>query len=215
DVANFVANIFRSIFACSEKRDCPFNTVFCFTPNSWEGACETPPGRYGFVRDPNQYSATLNHQAKGGGSMFLCDAGLALPRNAPPCSQPGGRMGQDTLGTGLLGQIVQVDVITRPDVPFLEEHTGGWQNITVLDKDTLRGDFDYKTVMAQGMTLMEMGFGVNGEGLREKGLANAQNYVEFAKWSYDMNYAGLAGGPKCDDKFDTFRKQAGAKPISG
>ncbi|KAL8798944.1 MAG: hypothetical protein Q9182_006266 [Xanthomendoza sp. 2 TL-2023] len=214
-VANFVASIFRSIYACSQKQDCPFNIVFCDNNRPWPNACQTPPGRYGYVRDPNQHVAALNNRGKGGGSVFLCPAGLALARNAAPCSQDSANMGQDTLGTGLLGQLVQVDVITRPDVGFLAKHTGGWENITVLDHDTLNGSHDYTTSMAQGMTLMELGFGVNGEGLREKGLANAQNYVDFAKWSYDMNYAATAGAAKCDDKFDAFRKRVGAEPITG
>ncbi|KAL8821750.1 MAG: hypothetical protein Q9223_000274 [Gallowayella weberi] len=212
-VANFVANIFRSILACSLGVNCPFNIVFCDNNRAWPNACQTPPGRYGYVRDPNQLAAALNHKAKGGGSMFMCPAGLALARNAAPCSQESANMGKDTLGTGLLGQIVQVDVITRPDVGFLEAHTGGWENITVLDHDVLNGSHDNTTPMAQGMTLMELGFGVNGEGLREKGLANAQNYVDFAKWSYDMNYSNK--GRKCDDKFEAYRKRIGAEPVTG
>lgn len=204
-VAEFVANIFRALLACSEKHDCPFNTVFCDNNRAWPGACSTPAGRYGFVRDPNQAVAALNNRPKGGGSVFLCPAGLALPRNPAPCSAV---LGKDSLGSGLLAQLVQVDVITKPDVPFLETHTG-WENITVLD-----GVNNYQTKEAQGMTMAELGFGRNGEGLRERGLANAQNYVEFAKWSYDLGYAAREGAT-CDEKFEAFVKAERVQPVSG
>ncbi|KAL8723605.1 MAG: hypothetical protein Q9225_000147 [Loekoesia sp. 1 TL-2023] len=171
NVANFVANVFRAIASCADGHDCPFNIVFC-GDRGWPGACSN--GRYGFVRDPNQLSAQLNNKPKGGGSVFLCDAGLALPRNPVPCSTPGGA---DSLGYALLVELLQVDVITRPDVTFLERRARS-QNITNLHSD------------GSPWTLKELGFGTNGDGLRGRAIANADNYARFASWSWDLGFGG-------------------------
>ncbi|KAL8729127.1 MAG: hypothetical protein Q9166_004958 [cf. Caloplaca sp. 2 TL-2023] len=60
---------------------------------------------------------------------------------------------------------------------------------------------------AQGQTLMELGSGINGEGMRARVLANAQNYVEFAKWRWGMGYGDAAFViRKCDGKDGNFRR---------
>ncbi|KAL8790635.1 MAG: hypothetical protein Q9213_000483 [Squamulea squamosa] len=214
-VAEFVAKVFKNIVACADRHDCTANLVICDRAAErglWPDECATPPGRYGYVRDPNQNVAAQNGRGKGNGVVFMCAAGFALPQNPPPCTTAGGA---DSLGSALLAQLVQVDVITRPDVVFLEKHTG-WRNITVLDPKTIGESYQVK--QAQGMTLMDLGFGINGGGLRQKGLANAQNYVEFAKWSWDMNYGDapfLTSPEKCDDHFRHEVERSGAKPITG
>ena len=172
-VANFVADTFRSIASCADGHDCPYNIVFC-GDRAWPNACSTPAGRYGFVRDPNQNTAALNNRPKGGGSVFMCDAGLALPRNPTPCSTAGGA---DSIGYALLVELLQVDVITRPDVTLLQQKAG-IQNITDLHTD------------GSPWTLNELGFGTNGDGLRAKGIANAENYARFASWSWDLGFGG-------------------------
>lgn len=217
-VAEFVAKVFKALVACADGHDCGHHVVFCDAegrPDNYPNACSTPPGRYGYVRAPNQYSgqqSTTNGVVvqKGGGVFFSCPAGRAFPPLEEPCSTAPGK---DNAGSALLAQILQVDMVTniQQDIPFLEQRTG-WQNITVLD-----GNPVFNEKQAQGMTLRELGFGVNGNGLREKGLANAQNYVEFAKWSWDLNYGDAAGlsGERCDDEFDLELERTGAQPITG
>ncbi|CAO1598921.1 hypothetical protein XANCAGTX0491_002672 [Xanthoria calcicola] len=215
-VAEFVANVFKALVSCADGHDCLHNVVFCDAEgrrDNYPNACSTPPGRYGYVRAPNQYSgqqSTINGVVvqKGGGVVFSCPAGRAFPPLETPCSTAPGK---DNAGSALLAQLLQVDMITKIDIPFLEQRTG-WQNITVLD-----GNPDSNQKQAQGMTLRELGFGVNGNGLREKGLANAQNYVEFAKWSWDLNYGDAAGlsGERCDEEFDLELERTGAQPITG
>ncbi|KAL8826859.1 MAG: hypothetical protein Q9170_007242 [Blastenia crenularia] len=197
DVADFVADIFRAVAACADGHDCPMNIVLCGDRGN-EGACSSPPGRYGYVRDPNQYVATLNHNPKGGGVVFMCDAGLALPRNPIPCSTAGGA---DSLGYALLGQLLQVDVITRPDVTFLQQKAN-WQNITDFHTD------------GSPWTLNELGFGTSGNGLRGKGIANMENYRRFASWSWDLGFGGQPWtGETCEEKFDDVIRSQGLVPF--
>ncbi|KAI4252621.1 MAG: hypothetical protein L6R42_007890 [Xanthoria sp. 1 TBL-2021] len=219
-VAEFVANVFKALVACVDGHDCLYNVVFCETegrPDIYPGGCSTPPGRYGYVRAPNQYSgpqSLINGQVhqKGGGVVFSCPAGRDFPPIATPCSATPGR---DNAGSALLAQLLQVDLITKIDIPFLESKTK-WQNITV---QALPGqpELSSNEKAAQGLTLLELGFGVNGNGLREWGLANAQNYVEFAKWSWDLNYGDAVGlsGERCDDEFELEVGRSGAQPITG
>ena len=222
---NFVANVFKNITVCADRHDCLNHAVFCQVdgaPEIDQGGCGSSPGRYGYLRgNPNQYSgvqSTINGQVvqKGGGVVFSCPAGRDLPRNPTPCSTPGG---EDSLGSGLLAQLIQTDMLTRHDPAILERHSG-WKNITVQTTDInskQRVSPNAYGNPAQGMTLKEMGFGVNGDGLMYRGLANAQNYVEFAKWSWDMNYgdAPFLTNQRCDDHFQAAVNQTGARPLTG
>ncbi|KAL8876238.1 MAG: hypothetical protein Q9198_005532, partial [Flavoplaca austrocitrina] len=225
EVMNFVANVFKNLTVCADRHDCLKHVVFCEVDGRTElypGACGSSPGRYGYLPgNPNQFSgvqSTINGVVvqKGGGVVFSCPAGRELPRNPPPCSTPGGA---DSLGSGLLAQLIQVDMLTRHDINILERHAG-WKNITVQDTDINRRQRASESVWgnpAQGMTLKEMGFGVNGDGLMYRGLANAENYVEFAKWSWDLNYgdAPFLTNQRCDDHFKAAVNQTGARPLSG
>ncbi|KAL9597760.1 MAG: hypothetical protein Q9179_004152 [Wetmoreana sp. 5 TL-2023] len=197
-VAETVADIFRSIAACADGHDCPNNLILCGPPQNLPQQCAN--GIYGFVRDPNQKSQALNNRPKGGGAVWLCDAGLALPRNPPPCSTGGGA---DSLGYALLYEMVQVDVITRPDRTFLQQRTG-YPNITTLAGEGVKE------------TLMEIGWGINGNGLKGKGLSNAENYARFASWSWDLGFGGQPwGGITCEGNFERRVQQIGLHPVEG
>ncbi|KAL8672718.1 MAG: hypothetical protein Q9168_002843 [Polycauliona sp. 1 TL-2023] len=223
-VADFVASVFRNVTACADKHDCGHQAVFCDkegVPETWPGACSKPAGRYGFSMNPNQYSGPQSYTngvvvQKGGGVVYSCPAGRELPRDRAPCSST--TEPPDSLGSGLLAQLIQVDMLTRIDIPFLQQKTG-WQNITVQNADpNARAETILPTSPAQGMTLIEMGWGINGGGLRQRSLANAQNYVDFAKWSFDMNYGIAPAGvtnQKCDDHFQRIVARDGAKPVTG
>ncbi|KAI4190589.1 MAG: hypothetical protein L6R41_000682 [Letrouitia leprolyta] len=181
--AEFVADVFSSIAACADRHDCPFNVIFC-GESPWPGACESPPGRYGFVRDPNQYGAQLNNRPRTGLPFWLCDAGLELPRNPIPCSTPGGL---PSLGYALLQQIVQADIITRPDVSFLQQKAKQ-DNIT---------DFHN----GSPWTLKELAFLTNAE-VKGRSVANAENYARFASWSWDLGFGGSPWtGETCQERF--------------
>lgn len=219
-VAEFVANVFKALVACFDGHGCLYNVVFCQTEGKQEtypGACSTPPGRYGYVRAPNQYSgpqSLINGQVyqKGGGVVFSCPAGRDFPPIATPCTGP---PGEDNVGSALLAQLVQVDLITNINITFLESKTK-WQNITVQVLDG-QPELSSNDKQAQGMALADLGFGLNGRGLRERGLANAQNYVEFAKWSWDLGYGDAVGltGEKCDDQWDLEVERLRLEPVTG
>ncbi|KAL8655798.1 MAG: hypothetical protein Q9226_002909 [Calogaya cf. arnoldii] len=231
NVAAFVANVFKNLTACSDFHDCGHHTVRCDVDgNPARPQCSSPPGRYGYVSLPNQYSGPQSYvngvvYKKGGGIVWSCPAGRYVGEGAglgkvrQPCtaSVPG----KDNIGSAMLAQLVQIDMITNIDIPFLESKTGS-QNITVQVLDGQRAP-PINERAAQGMTLLDLGFGVNGGGLRERGLANAQNYVEFAKWSWDLgygldlgpNYGGDVSTEKCDELFQEEIETTGAKPISG
>ncbi|KAI4235991.1 MAG: hypothetical protein LQ352_008047, partial [Teloschistes flavicans] len=159
-VAAHVASIFQNLADCADGRNCPNNLILCGDQRF--GASQCDRGQYGYVLDPNQHAATINNQPKGGGVVFLCNAGMALPSNPLPCSTAGGAPG---IGYALLYQMVQVDVIARPDTTYLEQKTG-YPNITQLV-----GSADGKT------SLQAIGWGTSGDGLKGKGLANAENYA--------------------------------------
>lgn len=130
----------------------------------------------------------------------MCDAGLALPRNPTPCSTAGGA---DSLGFALMVELLQVDVITRPDVGFLEQHTG-FDNIT-----------DFHTDGAP-WTLKELGFGTNGDGLRRRGLAEAVAYAKFASLSWDYGFGGAPWtGETCIDRWEALVQSQGLVPLNG
>ncbi|KAL8716188.1 MAG: hypothetical protein Q9220_000093 [cf. Caloplaca sp. 1 TL-2023] len=206
-VASFVASVFRGIAACADHHDCPNSIVFC-DDKAWPGYCSRPvPGVYGFVTDPNQEVAALNNRPKGGGSMFVCPAGWALPRNPTPCSTPGGA---DTSAFALLMEAVQIDVITRPDEDFLAARTGS-RIITMLEGISPGPD----NVMGRPVSLKELGMGTNGGGLRTKGLANAQNYASFASWSWDLGFGtNPYYGDTCEGHFMDVVKSQQLQPIS-
>ncbi|KAL8998783.1 MAG: hypothetical protein Q9169_002233 [Polycauliona sp. 2 TL-2023] len=228
-VAEFVANVFKNITVCADKHDCPYkHVVFCDLEAGagsqyHSGACDTPAGRYAYVMNPNQYSgpqSTINGVVarKGGSIAYSCPVGRELPRMKRPCSSEEPAEPIDSMGSALLAQFVQSDMMTQYDMKYLEQKTG-WQNITVQNENpNARAETSLPTSPAQGMTLMEMGFGVNGNGLRQRGLANAENYVEFAKWSYYMNYGTAPAGvtnQKCNERFERVIARDGASPITG
>ncbi|KAL8860768.1 MAG: hypothetical protein Q9178_002798 [Gyalolechia marmorata] len=202
NVAKFVENVFTNIANCADRHDCPYSLISCEDTRSSANGCLAPP-RYGYVEDG--YNTTINPP-----KVTMCTTGFAAFWPIPlPCTTPGG---EDRLGSGLLAQMVQVYAMTRPNVTFLQEQTGS-PNITILS-----GITDPKYKWAQGMDLAELGYGItNGDGLRARGLANAQNYVEFAKWSWDLNFGDapqLVNNTKCLDHFTQYAAEHGAKPIS-
>ncbi|KAI4154448.1 MAG: hypothetical protein L6R39_001389 [Caloplaca ligustica] len=196
-VAKFVADVFAGIAACADHHDCPFSLVFC-GEGAWPGSCN--PGRYGFVRDPNQLGATRNNQPKGGGVVHICEAGLALPRNPTPCTTG---TGGDYLGFALLTQLVQVDVITRPDTTFLQSKTG---NTTITE-------FHYD---GAPWTLKELGYGTAGNGLRTRGLEEAWSWAKFASLSWDLGFGGSPWtGETCLNKWDDVVRTQQLLPLNG
>ncbi|KAL9576801.1 MAG: hypothetical protein Q9212_006807 [Teloschistes hypoglaucus] len=198
-VAAKVASIFQSIANCADGHDCPNNLIICGDQRGAPSQCDR--GQYGYVLDPNQHAQTINNQPKGGGVVFLCNAGMALPSNPLPCSTPGGESG---IGYALLYQMVQVDVISRPDSDFLEQKTGQ-PNITQIVQAS-----DGKT------SLREIGWGIAGNGLKSKGLANAENYARFASWSWDLGYGGAPWtGETCERLFANAVREEALVPVDG
>ncbi|KAL8871220.1 MAG: hypothetical protein Q9174_002904, partial [Haloplaca sp. 1 TL-2023] len=134
DVAVFVADIFTNLISCTDgKQPCGNNQILCpGNPESGGGmflpTCDY--GAYGYVADPNQRGAALNNRPREDGqTVFLCDNGLDLTPASTPCADP--VTGAESPGYALLYEMVQIDIITRPDLVYLEEKTG-WQNITQL-----------------------------------------------------------------------------------
>ncbi|KAI4100034.1 MAG: hypothetical protein L6R37_005712 [Teloschistes peruensis] len=198
-VAAKVAAIFQSIANCADGHDCPNNLILCGDQRF--GASQCDRGQYGYVLDPNQHVAAANNQPKGGGLVFFCNAGMALPSNPQPCSSPGGA---PRIGYALLYQLVQVDVITRPDTDFLKQKTGQTE-ITQITSSS-----DGKT------SLKEIGWGTAGNGLKGKGLANAENYARFASWSWDLGYGGAPWtGETCEGHFTDAVREEGLVPVEG
>ncbi|KAI4193556.1 MAG: hypothetical protein LQ350_008264 [Teloschistes chrysophthalmus] len=199
-VAANVASTFQNIANCADGRDCPNNLIICGDQRGGPSQCDR--GQYGYVLDPNQtHGQTINNQPKGGGVVFFCNAGMALHSNPQPCSTPGGAPG---IGYALLYQMVQVDVITRPDTDFLEQKTGQ-PNITQI------------TYSSDGKTsLNQIGWGTAGDGLKAKGLANAENYARFASWSWDLGYGGAPWtGETCERNFANAVREEGLVPVEG
>ncbi|KAL8687785.1 MAG: hypothetical protein Q9218_006145 [Villophora microphyllina] len=198
-VASFVASIFQNIADCADGKNCPNNLIICGDQRFGASKCDA--GQFGYVLDPNQYSATLNNKPKGGGLVFLCNGGMALPRNPVSCTT---NAGANSLGYALLYEMVQVDVITRPDTEFLQQKTG-WPNITQLT-----GDGDGKT------PLKDIGWGTLGNGLKAKGLANADNYARFASWSWDLGFGSTPwNGTTCEKVFQQTVQQEDLQPVEG
>ena len=127
----------------------------------------------------------------------MCPAGMALSRNPVPCSTAGG---QPSLGYALIRALVQITTITNADEPLLMSTTGQ-EDIT--DKS------------ATISNIAALGWGTNGDGLGVKGVGNADNYAQFATWSWDLGYGSAPWtGGTCQSKWDDFVSANNIIPVS-
>ena len=197
-ILSFVTTVFENVLKCIEGTQCLLSLVFCDMDNSrGYGWCPLTPDTYSYTPDGS------HNTSAGGGVMYMCPAGLYLPRNPIPCSTPGGNA---SIGYALMRAIVQSQAITDPTNQNVTEEIEklGIDGVTGITENGNRGIWNIKT----------LGWGTDGNGLMDKGIGNAENYARFASWSWDLGYGGNPWfGSSCPAHWLDFAAEEGLVPI--
>ena len=192
-VVTFVTAVFTNVLACSQGRECRLSEVFCdVDPSRGYGWCPKTPNMYSYAPGGS------HNTSAGGGSVFMCPAGLSLPRNPVPCSTAGGAA---SIGYALVRGLVQCASITNPTDSATFFSAVGITGITEMGN-------------AGVWSLSDLGWGTNGNGLMGKGVGNAENFAKFASLSWDYGYGGNPWtGRPCPSRWTSLAASLGLVPI--
>ena len=192
-----VTTVFRNVADCAEGRTCQFSGVFADTvPSRNYPTCQKKPETWSYAPGGSTYTSST-----GGGVVFMCPRGLALPRNPSPCTTDGNPT--ISLGYALLRAVVQSVPIVDPD------NSGtlfdGLDITAIKELGGNTGDWD----------LADLGWGIDGDGLMGQAVANAANWAYFATLSWDLgNGPAPWTGRTCQSVWGRYASAEGLVPIS-
>ena len=201
-VENLVKTVFTNIAALAELKSGSFSSVFAdLDPSRGYGWCFKNDGTYSYAP-----GGSTQYANDGGGSLFMCDRALKLPRDPTPCTTLGSPGA--SLGYALLRAAVQSLAIIDPDnsgtlfdgldINYIQEMNGR------------TGDWNTK----------QLGWGTDGEdGLMGRGVGNAANWATYAVVAWNGGYAplewqGAGNGTACPSLWTRYAAREGLVPIS-
>lgn len=201
-IENLVKTVFTNIAALAELKAGRFSLVFAdLDPLRGYKRCFNNDGTYSYAP-----GGSTQYANSGGGSLYMCDRALKLPRDPTPCTTLGAPGA--SLGYALLRAAVQSMAIIDPD------NSGtlfdGLDINYIQDMNGRTGDWNTK----------ELGWGSDGEdGLMGSGVGNAANWATFAVVAWNGGYAppewqAFGNGTTCPSQWTKHAAEEGLVPIS-
>ena len=201
-IENLVKTVFTNIAAQAELKSGPFSLVFAdLDPSRGYAWCFKNDRTYSYAP-----GGSTQYANSGGGSLYMCDRALKLPRDPTPCTTLGAPGA--SVGYALLRAAVQSMAIIDPtnsgtlfdglDINFIQDMNGR------------TGDWNTK----------ELGWGTDGEdGLMGSGVGNAANWATFAVVAWNGGYApeewqAFGNKTRCPSLWTRYATEEGLVPIS-